>query len=162
MDVETLCLSYLGMKIVAVYSYLSGGARSDVRHHAAMPRVVGTVAKESGFYAAVVFFLVLAAFPFYWMLITSLETNPDLYNVEHIPFWFNEPPTQEHFRYLLQHTMFLCWLLNSLIIGVCVVAITLMTALPAGYIYPDDAGIRPRVDVYLCIVEKADHAGCGD
>ena len=98
-----------------------------------MPRIVGSIAKESGFYAAVVFFLVLAAFPFYWMLITSLKTNPDLYNVEHIPFWFNEPPTLEHFRYLFQQTLFLRWLLNSLIIGVCVVGITLVTALPAGY-----------------------------
>ena len=39
-------------------------------------------------------------FPFYWMLITSLKTNSDLYNVTNIPFWFNEAPTLEHFRYL--------------------------------------------------------------
>jgi multiple sugar transport system permease protein len=104
-----------------------------MRRRTTMPRIVGTVARESGFYAAVAFFLVLAAFPFYWMLITSLKTNPDLYNVQHVPFWFNEPPTLEHFRYLFQQTLFLRWLLNSLIVGICVVAITLVTALPAGY-----------------------------
>ena len=67
------------------------------------------------------------------MLITAFKTNADLYNVTNIPFWFNDPPTLEHFRYLFEQTLFARWLLNSLIIGVCVVAITLVTALPAGY-----------------------------
>jgi multiple sugar transport system permease protein len=67
------------------------------------------------------------------MLITAFKTNPDLYNVTNIPFWFNYPPTLEHFRYLFEQTLFLRWMLNSLIIGVCVVAITLATAIPAGY-----------------------------
>ena len=61
------------------------------------------------------------------------KTNTDLYNVDNIPFWFNAPPTLAHFRYLFEQTLFGRWLLNSLIIGVCVVAITLVTALPAGY-----------------------------
>src|SRR6185312_4460201 len=92
-----------------------------------------TVAQETSFYAAVVFFFVLAAFPFYWMLITSFKTNGDLYNVTHIPFWFNDPPTLEHFQYLFEKTLFTTWLLNSLIIGVVVTIITLLTALPAAY-----------------------------
>ena len=99
-----------------------------------MARVtVKTVAQETSFYAAVIFFFVLAAFPFYWMLITSFKTNGDLYNVSHIPFWFNDPPTLEHFQYLFEKTLFATWLLNSLIIGVVVTAITLVTALPAAY-----------------------------
>ena len=98
-----------------------------------MQRMVGNILRETAFYAAVAFFVVLATFPFYWMLITSLKSNPDLYNVTNIPFWFNELPTLEHFRYLFEQTEFTQWLLNSLIIGVCVVAITLLAALPAGY-----------------------------
>jgi len=39
----------------------------------------------------------------------------------------------EHYRYLFEQTMFSRWLLNSLIIGLCVVVITLIAALPAGY-----------------------------
>ena len=93
----------------------------------------GTVLQETSFYSAVVFFVILAAFPFYWMLITAFKTNGDLYNVSHIPFWFNDPPTLEHFRYLFEKTLFTTWLMNSLIIGLCVVAITLVTAVPAGY-----------------------------
>ncbi|MBV9202846.1 MAG: carbohydrate ABC transporter permease [Alphaproteobacteria bacterium] len=98
-----------------------------------MPRIVETAVKKGSFYGAVAFFVVLAAFPFYWMLITAFKTNADLYNVSNIPFWFNEPPTLEHFRYLLDQTLFTRWLVNSLAIGVCVVAITLVTAIPAGY-----------------------------
>jgi multiple sugar transport system permease protein len=98
-----------------------------------MARLASKIAKETAFYAGVAFFVVLATFPFYWMLITSLKSNPDLYNVTNIPFWFNEAPTLEHFHYLFEQTEFTRWLLNSLIIGVCVVAITLVAALPAGY-----------------------------
>jgi multiple sugar transport system permease protein len=98
-----------------------------------MQRIAGNILRETAFYAAVAFFVVLATFPFYWMLITSLKSNPDLYNVTNIPFWFNEAPTLEHFHYLFEQTEFTQWLLNSLIIGVCVVVITLLAALPAGY-----------------------------
>src|SRR6201997_4984861 len=98
-----------------------------------MGRAIVNIGREVAFYMAVAFFVVLAAFPFYWMLITSLKSNPDLYNVTNIPFWFNEAPTLEHFRYLFEQTLFARWLLNSLIIGICVVAITLAAALPAGY-----------------------------
>ena len=99
-----------------------------------MPRAAVTKAvQETSFYGAVAFFLVLAAFPFYWMVITSFKTNGDLYNVMHVPFWFNDPPTLEHFRYLFDKTLFTTWLLNSLIIGLSVTAITLLTSLPAAY-----------------------------
>jgi multiple sugar transport system permease protein len=94
---------------------------------------IGKAVQETSFYGAVAFFFILAAFPFYWMLITSFKTNGDLYNVTNIPFWFNEAPTLEHFRYLFEKTLFVTWLLNSLIIGLCVTAITLVTALPAAY-----------------------------
>src|SRR5215472_4839618 len=98
-----------------------------------MKQAVLRYANETAFYGAVAFFVVLTAFPFYWMLITSLKSNPDLYNVENIPFWFNEAPTLEHFEYLFTQTLFARWLFNSLIIGLCVTAITLVAALPAGY-----------------------------
>lgn len=98
-----------------------------------MQRVITRVAGEVAFYAGVAFFVILSTFPFYWMVITSFKNNSDLYNVTNIPFWFNDPPTLEHFRYLLYETLFTTWLLNSLIIGVCVVVITLVAALPAAY-----------------------------
>src|SRR5690242_20515248 len=98
-----------------------------------MLRVVARTAGKISFFVAVALFVVLTAFPFYWMLITSLKSNSDLYNVTNIPFWFNEAPTLEHFKYLFEQTLFTRWLWNSFVIGICVVAITLVTAVPAGY-----------------------------
>jgi multiple sugar transport system permease protein len=98
-----------------------------------MPRSIAATLRDVSFYAAIAFFVVLTAFPFYWMVITSFKSNPDLYNVTSVPFWFNEAPTLEHFRYLFEQTQFVRWLLNSFVIGTCVVAITLLAALPAGY-----------------------------
>ena len=88
---------------------------------------------EGSFYAAVITLVTFAAFPFYWMLITTFKTDADLYNLKSNPYWFNTAPTLEHLRYLFQETLFLHWLYNTAIIGVCVVAITLVVALPAGY-----------------------------
>ena len=88
---------------------------------------------EASFYAAVVTLVTFAAFPFYWMLITTFKTDADLYNLKSNPYWFNGSPTLEHLRYLFQETLFLQWLGNSALIGICVVAITLLVALPAGY-----------------------------
>ena len=73
------------------------------------------------------------SFPFLWMLITSFKRSSDLYNLENSPFLFHEPPTLEHVRLLLQETLFLRWLWNTTLAGVCVVAITLLLAVPAAY-----------------------------
>ena len=73
------------------------------------------------------------SFPFLWMLITSFKRSSDLYNLENSPFLFHEPPTLEHIRLLLQETLFLRWLWNTTLAGVCVVAITLLLAVPAAY-----------------------------
>jgi len=96
-------------------------------------KALSKTAGDVGFYGTVAFFVVMTTFPFYWMVITSLKSNSDLYNVTNIPFWFNEAPTLEHFKYLFEQTLFTRWLWNSLVIGLCVTAITLVTAVPAGY-----------------------------
>jgi multiple sugar transport system permease protein len=98
-----------------------------------VPRALNTAVKEGAFFSAIAFYVILAAFPFYWMLITAFKTNADLYNLANIPYWFTDSPTLEHFRYLFEKTEFARWLWNSLVIGVCVVAITILTAVPAGY-----------------------------
>src|SRR6266404_3538838 len=98
-----------------------------------MPRLARKVVGQSSFYAAVVTLVVFAAFPFYWMLITTFKTDGDLYSLKSIPYWFNAPPTLEHLKYLFEDTLFVQWLSNSALIGLCVVAITLLVALPAGY-----------------------------
>jgi multiple sugar transport system permease protein len=88
---------------------------------------------EGSFYTAVIVLVVFAAFPFYWMLITTFKADGDLYDLKSIPYWFNTAPTLEHIKYLFTETLFVQWLMNSALIGLCVVAITLLVSLPAGY-----------------------------
>ena len=82
---------------------------------------------------ALALYTVLTVFPFYWMIITTFKQNSDLYSETNNPLWFNAPPTLSNIQYLLEQTRFLTWMANSLIIGVGVVLITLLTAVPAGY-----------------------------
>jgi len=85
----------------------------------------------------ILLFTAFAVFPFYWMAITTFKQNSDLYvgasNTAHNPFLFNRPPTLEHLRTLFEATLFPTWLGNTLSVGLAVVAITLVLAVPAGY-----------------------------
>jgi multiple sugar transport system permease protein len=50
------------------------------------------------------------------------------------PFWFHLPPTLKNFKILFDLTYFGLQLVNSALLAGCVVLITLVTALPAGYV----------------------------
>src|SRR2546421_7188922 len=78
-------------------------------------------------------FTILLAFPFYWMLITSFKQNLDLYTMENNPFLFNARPTLDHLKFLFTETRFVRWLGNTAFVGVAVVAIPLLLAVPAAY-----------------------------
>jgi multiple sugar transport system permease protein len=88
-------------------------------------------------FGVIVTFTLFAAFPFYWMFLTTFKRNTDLYHgatdLSHIPLIFNETPTLEHLRLLFNETPFVTWLLNTFIVGVMVVTITLLATVPAGY-----------------------------
>jgi multiple sugar transport system permease protein len=79
-------------------------------------------------------FAIVLAFPFYWMLVTALKTDTDLYNTENVPFKFQEgSPTTKNFEFLFENTQYRTWLENTAIVGTVVVVITLLLAVPAGY-----------------------------
>jgi multiple sugar transport system permease protein len=85
-------------------------------------------------YAVVAPFAIVLAFPFYWMLWTSLKTDLDLYNVQNNPFGFSQgSPTLDNYTFLFENTKYLRWLANTTFIGGLVVLITLAVSLPAGY-----------------------------
>src|SRR4030095_13450519 len=88
---------------------------------------------RSTLFAVVTFFTAFAAFPFYWMLITTFKRTGDLYNLQHHPFIFNEPPTRGRLPLLFFETLFPRWLLNTFFVGAIVVGITLFVAVPAAY-----------------------------
>jgi multiple sugar transport system permease protein len=78
-------------------------------------------------------FAIVLAFPFYWMLMTSLRRDNDLYSLENVPYKFNEAPTGANYRFLFEQTEYPTWLENTAIVGAAVVLITLALSLPAGY-----------------------------
>lgn len=88
---------------------------------------------RGGLYSLVGGFAFFGAFPFYWMLIAMFKRDHDLFNPANNPFLFNEPYTLDHLRLLLFETHFLQYLANTFFVGLVVVLITLVTAIPAAY-----------------------------
>ncbi len=86
-------------------------------------------------FTVISFFTIFAAFPFYWMLLTSFKTDRDLYirSLKQVPLFFNDVPTLKNFELLFNQTNYSQFVGNSLLIGVLVVLITLLTAVPAAY-----------------------------
>jgi multiple sugar transport system permease protein len=78
-------------------------------------------------------FVVLLAFPFYWMVIATFKQNLDLYNVQANPFIFNMRPTLDNLRLLFMETRYVRWLGNTALVGALVVAVTLLLSIPAAY-----------------------------
>jgi multiple sugar transport system permease protein len=99
--------------------------------------------RKGGTYFVVGPFAIVLAFPFYWMLTTMFKRDLDLYNVQHVPYWFNDnaghagwpwrTATFYHVSYIFEHTQYPTWLENTVIVAGAVVLITLLFALPAGY-----------------------------
>ena len=92
-------------------------------------KVVETVVS----YVALAFFVLIAVFPVFWMLMTSVKADRDLVNPQTIPFWFQQPLTLDHYVYLFTATKFVTWLGNTFLISACVVLITLALCTPAAY-----------------------------
>src|SRR5438045_9100135 len=76
-------------------------------------------------------FTVALAFPCYWMLITSLKQNVDLYTMATNPFIFNAKPTLDHLTFLFTQSRFVRWLANTTFVGLVVVRLTLVFTVPA-------------------------------
>jgi multiple sugar transport system permease protein len=88
------------------------------------------------FYLPLGVFIVWLLFPFYWMVVTSVRPDRELYRpwtaANYTPFWTLHP-TLEHIRDLLTETLFTTWMLNTLFISVLATAISLFCGLLAGY-----------------------------
>jgi multiple sugar transport system permease protein len=85
-------------------------------------------------YLIVVPFAAVLAFPFYIMGITAFKDQTEFYNREISPYWFGkDSPTWDNASLLFRETEYPTWLANTAIVGACVVAITLVLAVPAGY-----------------------------
>ncbi len=92
----------------------------------------GAAGKAANF-GIIAAFAAFAAFPFAWMLITTFKRTTDLLDPSHNPFIYSQPPTLDNLRVLFNDTLFVRWAGNTMFIGVLVVLITLLIAVPAGY-----------------------------
>jgi multiple sugar transport system permease protein len=71
-------------------------------------------------------------FPFYWMLVTSLKPNAELYNARIFPLVVYSP-TLQHYVDLLTQTRFLSWTFNTLLVATVTTVISLVLGTMAAY-----------------------------
>jgi multiple sugar transport system permease protein len=81
-------------------------------------------------YGVAIPFAVVLAFPFVWMFVTSLKPEAQVYDPTKV---WSFHPTFASYGFLFHHTDYVRWIENSCFVGVLVVLITLLIALPAGY-----------------------------
>ena len=74
----------------------------------------------------------LALFPFYWMAITSIKPNAELYNRNVMPLIVHAP-TLKHYVDLLTETSFLLWTWNTMLVAVVSTAISLVLGTMLAY-----------------------------
>jgi multiple sugar transport system permease protein len=79
---------------------------------------------------ALVLFFLLA--PFYWMLVTSLKPDAELYAPTSNPFLVFSP-SLEHYQQLLAGTQFPAWTRNTMVVAVLSTCGSLLLGVPAGY-----------------------------
>jgi len=71
-------------------------------------------------------------FPFYWMAVTSLKPNSELYNRKIMPMIVYHP-TLKHYVDLLTETNFLVWTWNTMLVAVVSTAISLVFGVMLAY-----------------------------
>jgi len=84
------------------------------------------------FYIPMFMFLAALLFPFYWMTVTSVKADAELYNAKAIPFLVFDF-TLDHWIYLFRETLYIRWALNTLFIATVSTAISLFAGTLAGY-----------------------------
>jgi ABC-type glycerol-3-phosphate transport system permease component len=89
------------------------------------------VAARTGFYILIAVFVVVSLFPFYWIVITSLKTQPEISagTSSLLPGHI----TWSSYATDLKNSNFLRPLLNSAIVAVCTTLVTVVIASMAGY-----------------------------
>jgi len=81
-------------------------------------------------------FVIVTLFPFYYMAITAVRPDREMYipwnRPNFAPFWTLHP-TMEHFALLFRETLFARWLVNTLVIATCSTLISVFCGLLAAY-----------------------------
>ena len=78
-------------------------------------------------------FAVFFLFPPYYMLVTSFKTNEEISSLAGSPWIIQEGMTIGHYVNLLTNTLFVTYFKNTVIVTLCVVAITMVISVLAAY-----------------------------
>jgi len=88
------------------------------------------------FYLPLGAFILGLLFPFYWMVVTTLKPDGELYrpwnHPLYSPFW-TTAPTLDHVKSLLLETLFGTWMWNTMLIALVATLISLFCGVIAGY-----------------------------
>jgi multiple sugar transport system permease protein len=77
-------------------------------------------------------YMIFTLFPFYWMAVTSLKPNSELYNRKIMPLIVYHP-TFKHYVDLLTETNFLVWTWNTFLVATVSTAISLVFGVMLAY-----------------------------
>jgi multiple sugar transport system permease protein len=83
-------------------------------------------------YLPLLAFLVLMLFPFYWMFITSIKPNRELYSQKIMPLMVYQP-TLKHYIDLLYETNFLTWTYNTMLVAVVTTIVSVVLGAMIAY-----------------------------
>jgi multiple sugar transport system permease protein len=79
-----------------------------------------------------VLLMVFTLFPFWWMLMTSIKPDAELYDARQSPLWV-KAATGAHYRDLFTQLPFLTWIGNSLLVSGTATLLSLAIGTLAGY-----------------------------
>jgi multiple sugar transport system permease protein len=83
-------------------------------------------------YLPLAFFVVAMLFPFYWMFITSIKPNRELYSQKIMPLMVYQP-TLKHYIDLLWETNFLTWTYNTILVAVVTTVVSVVIGTMIAY-----------------------------
>jgi multiple sugar transport system permease protein len=86
-------------------------------------------------YLPTLLFLIFVLLPFYWMAVTSLKQDRNIFDPKANPLWFNMAPTLKHYWDLINpnKTDFFIWMQNSFMVAGMVTFISVSIGILAGY-----------------------------
>jgi len=124
----------------------TGVVRTGMREEESAPPPIDTKEQEGGYlqwetrtrrvifvYIPLALFIFVLLFPFYWMTVTALKPNDELYNFsEHNPFWVSSP-TLENINMLLFETDYPRWLTVTMTVAIASTFLSIFASVLAAY-----------------------------
>src|SRR4030081_2337755 len=84
-------------------------------------------------YLPLTLIVIVLLFPFYWMALTAIKPDEQLFNLEKFnPFW-TTAPTFKHIYKLLFQSYYPHWLWNTMYVAICATVVSIFASVLAAY-----------------------------